>query len=459
MSQIIRRHITSFLPIYSTRGVSWRLNDKSQPRLLGVLTPITCILLVYISIYVGNHTTRLLNFKVFLDDPYIRVVSHNESSFKRSEITYDEFYKRPPSMSSLSSFFHFDSSLYNESKIRVEKLWTCSAANKSSAESLEILPRTEKKLVFIHMTRSAGSTIRAFLRAYASLCSMGISMVGQCVDLGFEFMSENDVWSNGKGSHLAGRQCTLNSAVTRDGRNPMVNGGISNVSTAILKKVEVDILAGSLPLGCLDNFSHSQRHPVDVQYVALFREPLSKFVSELILRLRTIYGHQIELPIEKVVSIIEKYVDERIMSEHASLHYYDKYSNYMITPKQKAWVENEDVEWTPERRVSLTLRNMYSKNVVVGIVDDMASTFDLLNFMLDGTNQISALFRFFRSEDNFGNSNATRNFTTAVVDRITGNDALTSKLNEYLRYEYQIYEHALILHSKQLDWVQQTYGQ
>lgn len=444
------------IPSTVKRG-SWRINDTSYSFyfLTGRLAFGICFTLASVAFFANHKIARILYLKPNSNEAIILSLKE-VNSINRPSRQYDEFFKKPPSQAAVDSFFNFNSSLYLDATVRIDPLWTCVDGNDSSTTLLRARKERERKLVFIHMTRSAGSAVRALLRAYANSCLAGIAVVDHCVDLGIEFMTDDEIWSNGKGSHSVGKPCFLNSAVSRSNSESFVKENIHNVSTALLKKLNIDIVAGSVPLGCLDYLHLNQSKPVDVQYFTIFREPLSKLVSELTVKLRMVYSNAEEMSIDQIVDLIQKYVDHRMMDQHDTLRYSDKYSNYMITPEQKAWVENGDIEWTPERRVNLTLKNMYRRKVVIGIVDDMPSTIRLLNYAVDGTGQSGHLFQFFLSEQNDVNDIVTRNLTRAIVDQIARNDELANKIHEYLKYEKQVYEHALRLHAKQVEWVTQA---
>lgn len=416
------------------------VDNRSICRSMGFMLPV----LITVVVLFGKSQFTYLIRRASMDEWHNVQVTQN-----RSQISHDEFYKRPQSEISLMEYFNFDQTLIQSDHIKLQRMWSCVGAEEDMSPSQNIFDDRRQKLVFLHIARSAGSTIRALLRAYANFCTAGIVTISQCIDLGIEFLGEDDVWSNGKGSHAAGAECRLSSAVPRGRNVSVVNVSYPQVSTAMLKLWDIDILAGALPLGCLD------QHFADVQYVAFFRDPLSKLVSELIPRIEKVYGTEVSL--ESAQDLISAFVEKRMNGTHANLRYQEKYSSYILTPEQKAFVEREGIEWTPERRVNLTLKNLYSKRIMVGIVDDMAASMQLLKFLIDGSNRVDSLFQFFLSDDEIAKVPGhllTRNFTKAVVDGIKQDQTLLSKLQEYVKYEQQIYDHALSIHTRQFGMVQ-----
>lgn len=94
--------------------------------------------------------------------------------------------------------------------------------------------------------------------------------------------------------------------------------------------------------------------------------------------------------------------------------------------------------------------------MLVGIVEKMSSSLKLLEFILDGTHQVPSLFQFFLSGEQLAKVTnlASKNLTGEIVERISNDDLLLARLREHLKYELLIYEHALMIHLKQNEWVE-----
>ena len=82
----------------------------------------------------------------------------------------------------------------------------------------------------------------------------------------------------------------------------------------------------------------------------------------------------------------------------------------------------------------------------------MTSSFKLLKFVLNESNQIVFLFQFFLGENNAAKESrqfATNLVTENIVAEIQKDKPFLLQLTEYFKYEYEIYGHALRIHSIQ----------
>lgn len=423
-------------------------------RTVGVTMPMLIVILMTSLFFIGNEPGCFSNMLKKADclSSQLNVFDSSRKSLLRK----DEFFRKSPTDEDLRAYFDFAPSLYPNKAIGLQPIWSCvKKMNESFVPVNNSFVDRETKLVFVHISRSAGYTIRALLRGYSSFCNAGITLVNQCADLGIEFMSGNDSWSNGKGSHAAGRTCWLASAVPRGEARQLLEVSTPSLSTSSLTDMNIDIVAGSVPIGCLDKLHNNEGKPSNVMYIVFFRDPLSLLVSELLSKMKQIRGGP-NFSVDEAVSQISLFVDERMKSKYNSLRYYEKYSNYLLTPTQKAWVEREGVDWTPERRVNLTLRNLYDRNVLVGIVDNMSQSLSIISFALDKTDKAEKLFRFFSSEETLSkvtNHLISKKLTETVIRQILLDDKLSIKMDEYLQYAKVIYDHALQIHANQLETV------
>jgi hypothetical protein len=300
------------------------------------------------------------------------------------------------------------------------------------------------------MARTGGSTVRALLRAYASYCQAGFAVVSRCIDLSFHQMKGSDIWRNGRDSCASGQNCFLTYISHRTGVTNLETPsdiGPKNVSTTLLQNMQVDILSGQLPIGSDEYWyttgSDGKQVHADAQYVAFFRHPLQKFVSEIMFRTKD--GNH--LSIEEAIDLVHM----TAVNGTGEGRYSEKYSNYLITPRQKAWVEKESARWSPGRRLNLTLTNLLNANVLVGIVERMPESLELLKYILDGENELQVLFQLFSSSEKVAKlaNVASKNRTEAIVQRIRQDMSMLASIEEYLKYDTQIYEFAMQMHEMQ----------
>lgn len=358
----------------------------------------------------------------------------------RSIVKHDEFWYRPQFLpdSTIAHFFYFNESLilnYHNSR-KLKPIWSCNAEKHG-------------KIIYLEMKRAARTTLRIIFRAYTEYCHATMASVTRCLDLGIHTMKGDTEWYNGQGSKYAGKNCILTRLESPLNRTAgMTVASQSQMSTAVLQEHKVDILAGQIPIGS-DEFwfetDDESRARVNTLYVAFFRRPLDRFVSE------TIHREQNHLSIEEAVDLVTKIAENGVAQrDHPVI-----YTNHLISPRQKAWVEENNVYWTPERRVNLSLANLYSENLFVGIVERIPASFDLLRFVMDGNNELSRLFSFYSPSQDVGlAAGVFSNLTKPVLEIIHQNASMYAIMEKYLEYENQIYDHALRIHEMQYNWIQ-----
>jgi hypothetical protein len=358
----------------------------------------------------------------------------------RSFVKHDEFWYHMQELpdSTIANFFYFNESLFfDDERLRLKPIWSCSAEKNG-------------KLIYLEMKRSARTTLRIIFRAYAEYCRSTMASVTRCLDLGIHTMKGDTEWCNGQGSMYAGKNCILTRLDSP--LNQPITSVPSPMSTAVLQEHKVDILAGQIPIGSdelwLATNDESRVHENSL-YVAFFRRPMDKFVSE------SIHRAQYQLSIQEAVDLVINIAENAIAQGDFPV----KFANHLISPRQKAWVEENDVYWTPERRVNVSLANLYSENVLVGIVERIPASFELLKYVMDGNHELSRLFSFYSPSVDVGlAAGVFSNLTKPVLDIIQQNASMYAIMEKYLKYENIIYDHALRIHERQYIWVQEANG-
>jgi len=397
----------------------------------------------------GHRSLELDYFNVGYDRRYYATDNTNN----RTPLSKDEFFKRRKrtATNNITTYFTYDASRYHsEANYKLEPLWTCS------------LQERRRKLVFLHLSRSAGSTIRSILRAYASYCKAGIAFVSHCIDLAHDHTIRGDEqWINGKGSWAIGQNCWLTFLANRTGDTVVESrphAFAPTVTRDLLLDQAVDILSGQLPLGSgqywttRDDASNGSDPPKsDTQYVVFFRRPLERFISEFLFRIPESDNISVDQAVLRITEMVACARSEGL--------YRDKYSSYFITPKQKSWVEREMIDWSAERRLNLTLRNLSKGRVMFGIVERLPESIEMLQYLLDRDNEIPSLSEYFTSEKHLNKiaSQVSPNRTKAISQRIQKDASLSSMVDEYLKYEIKIYSFALECHKKQYSLWRQQY--
>lgn len=393
-------------------------------------------------------TSRTITIPGYDDLPFPEPHVEEEDSYSRGNrvsISVDEFFHQSPPSVVIDQFFHFQKPDWERDadRFRVKPLWRC-----QKKENEEEKDSPGGKLVFLHLTRSAGSTLRPFFRAYSQYCHRGLALIGQCVDLEYESIKGIDVWRNNERSILAGKDCWLGYAADRMGKELVSSpfGWQGRLNTAFLKENDIDIMAGHLSLGSGKVWQSEKE--ARVLYVVFLREPIAKYVSQILLVERA--GGMTIGEAAKLVNLTAS----RELSKH---HHRDSMSAYLITPQQKQWADLENVEWTAERRVNLTLSNLFQGHILLGLVERMDESFEMLRYAIDRDDQVRDIFTFFGSQESSSKvyqmiGNSTQR-TKRVVEYILADPSMAATLKEFLKYELEIYSYAEQLHMYQYQWM------
>ncbi len=367
-------------------------------------------------------------------DLYTYVSTETAALKLRGTIDHDEFFHTSPSIFGLSERLRFSPPDWDTEKGRLKlyPMWSCDDDTSTR----------RNKVFYLHMSRSAGSTMRPFFRAYSKVCQRSIAAVNICVDLGIESTSGNDQWQNGELSPYAATECLLSGPTSRDGDaiESQLNG---RVSSQFLTENDFDVLTGNIPLG-----SHMWTEQA-VLYVVMIRQPMARFVSEMIFR----YGSE-RMSIPELVALVQRTTATRLQAKN----YRDSYSSYFITPEQKKWADVENIELTTETRMNLALNNLVSNKVLVGLVERLPESLQMIQYAIDSNHEVDNLFTFFASPIETVSIMQGNNRTNDVIKAIEEDETLHAHLQELLKYESRFYEYAHQLHEHQYKWMLEDSG-
>jgi hypothetical protein len=373
------------------------------------------------------------------------VIVQKETSQQRERV---KFIHTGASEQEIADFFALPDD--DEPVPMMEPIWSCANNNKNDKnnDNGRAGRRQEKLLVHI-LPRSGGMTFRALLKGYSMVCNTSLAIVSKCLFLGREYMERGDVqnnWSNGLDTIQEGKSCVLESATNRSGQviPPLTDG---RLNTDFLVEHDLDIVAGQFPMGA-DEFWIANRSKVPARNIVMFRDPLERFVSQF-MRIHKLSS------LDDTIQLMEETVKEKVSSDQ----FYEVYSRMLIRPDQRDWVQQERVSWTSEQRLNLTIKNLMESNAVIGILERMDTTVDLLRYVLDKDRQVpDVAFDYFGSTklrsrlgELYGNS------TQTVLERINSSTdrLLRELLHEYLYYERRIYDWAVRRHKQQVQSISQ----
>ena len=425
-----------------------------------------------------------------------------QSLRQRSFVTYDEFFYHGPSMVDIQQFFHFDVALYTKqfygndsaTNFQFHPLWQNTTTGDADESRSNELDHSRNKFIFVHTSRTAGSTIRAILRAYAAKRNKTLLSINRCRDVNYEFMETTDTWRNGRyanprtntaymgcmatiytGSHFIltdGGSNSISTVSNNSSSQDSAEGSMDTsrsdrVSSTYLHKNSVDIVSGQIPLGIDESWLDPQhvnsittktpppQEHLHARYVVMFRHPLDQFVSEFVTRTMK----EGDDDTRSVLDIVHQIQSAVTKASQAQSYYEPLSSHALITPKQMAWVERQsNILWTPERRINITRMNLLrnTDQILIGLVERMPESLSMLQYLIDPQHKSTLMFQYFTTQSpTVATVQSSLNRTRAIVNSIQNDIILRSLVEEYIKYEVQIYSLAVQIHDRQYRWFQQ----
>jgi hypothetical protein len=327
---------------------------------------------------------------------------------------------RPPGLSSRA----VDLLRLYDPDAQLPVFWNCSRRENSE--------RTGEKFIFVHVFKTAGSSMRDFLSWYGRRCGpRSVAMVIGCSGVSSSSLN-GTVWreasSRSGGGHRrggGGRSCTLSHAFDASSGREYSGGTFGRDLYE-----HVDVVGGHLPLGV-----HPPHQRGAVQYLTFVRDPLNKYVSGKLYSNR----HR-KWTAEDAI----KRISYEISHLYRKGGHYEKYSSYLLTPAQKEEKMSED-----EKAITIQ-SNLAGMPVLVGVVERMDESYQLLQRVLDGAGELESTFRLLRSKALVRNKSALS--TTEIVRQLKANDLdFERQARVVLKEEYMIYDFAVKLHELQYD--------
>jgi len=309
----------------------------------------------------------------------------------------------------------------------VKPLWLCKERR-----------TVNSKFVFVHIFKTAGSTMRTLFRYYSHYCQMTWGLVVSCSGLTLDSMKEG-IWRKKNG------KCIFKKGVARSGDEFVPSS--TSINTTYIEK-NLDLLGGHLPLGAGELFKKKDGTPANIRYFMIFRNPVDKFVSGKLYSNRHNYIN--------LETIVEKIKDE-VNNARSHEKYYQGYSLYLITPFQK---EFETRNMSVTSKTELMMNNLLKYDVVIGMVDRMPESLKILHHVLDSNKKITGLFEHFGMKDQEGNAkkavlyNKSAISTLSVIAKLKKDEEFYQKLEEYVKYDRMLVEFALKLHLLQYDAIE-----
>lgn len=322
----------------------------------------------------------------------------------------------------------------------VAPMWSCKDTDR------------KKKLVFSHIFKTAGSSMRSLLRSYAKSCNAGYVTVINCGAVRLDSLDSGNNWIKDEKYRRPqhGTECKLKDTIFRNNTEIAQSGDLSPINTTYLEEANVDILSGHVSVGIDENWKDDQGQHVDVQYLTFFRESTHKFVSA-VLYLRP------KLSFEEAVAHVKETAKRRLEAGD----YLSDIAN-MMTPVQRAEFRKKNITLSHEEGANLMIQNLKEKNILVGIVERMSESLEMLQHVLDKDGELDSMFEAYgkippgstaTKEIKANKSRLSSSEVLAEVEK--DEDFMKNVMQEFVRWDAKVYQYALDMHMRQYEALQQ----
>ena len=351
--------------------------------------------------------------------------------------------------------FDTSPSTVNPSLVKpIQPLYTCNDPNHEAKTT---------QIAFVHIFKTAGSTLRGLFKLYAKKCDAGAAVIVNCSSVRAKTVRSTDnktLWYNpSRKAHCRLKQFVprkrnkANLSPSQMAGDLELKSGDRGVSSAFLA-THADIMVGHLSLGTPSLIPPLEgKSPSNIQYIAFFRDAAQKYVSG---RMFVASGKRtLEEHVARITSELKDHAAKR--------HYYQGYYKYLLTPEQVDHIKDSKLKLSPQERVNLVKHNILQYNVFCGIVEHMDQSLQMLHYMLDMTNEATSLFVEFgmsaSEKDSIPNTNSSSIVatpkvynvapisTSRVLEEIQKDPAVAKILREFVKYEQQITDFAQEIHN------------
>eukprot|EP00934_Nitzschia_sp_Nitz4_P006423 Nitzschia sp. Nitz4//scaffold247_size31676//11422//13657//NITZ4_007928-RA/size31676-processed-gene-0.33-mRNA-1//1//CDS//3329543949//6413//frame0 len=304
-------------------------------------------------------------------------------------------------------------------------------------------PATHKSsiLVFVHVFKTAGSTMRNFFQQYGQRQCPGSSCATliSCTNATIVAPANGDnTWANCKMKNYLNRQGDVwqNSEKSQD-----------NVNSTFLRD-RVDIVGGHFRIGRLDHVVSDT--PRNLRHVAFFRDAAAKYVSGVIFMQTTQYRSNRQRRKPSIKSVIEQIQQEVDNTDG----FHKKYADYLLTPSQMQTCLQQTC--SAKEMADIVKENLIQYNVTVGVVERMRESMDVLYHVMEPQSSDPETRVFYQSFASSKSRNVSPISTSQVMDELKSirNGTTYANMLQYVRYEQEITDFALQLHERQYALVQ-----
>mmetsp|Transcript_17119 Transcript_17119/g.38541 ORF Transcript_17119/g.38541 Transcript_17119/m.38541 type:complete len:411 (+) Transcript_17119:214-1446(+) len=327
---------------------------------------------------------------------------------------------------------------YNASKAVALPLWNCTDAFEENVT----------KLAFVHVFKTAGSSVSDFLRDYALKCSAGYARIISCTNVDPDSVRSKDgFW----------KHCRVKEGFSRNHKG--IKPDFYKKFNDQLLGNHIDIIGGHFRLGTMDYLKNAERKSSKVRYMSFFRDAAMRYISGV----TYVEGNKGW----KKEQIVQE-VKDRILSASKNKKYNIRYADYLKTLWQTEksrqhhrHLGNSKSSEDTAKIARLVMQNLVDYNVIIGITENYSDSLEILQHLMDPTGNVTEVFTEHGMRDQEGNfhtwsSNPSLVSSSAVMKEIKNDRETYGALMEHVKFEQMIYNFALALHKKQYEAVKKN---
>lgn len=331
--------------------------------------------------------------------------------------------------------------------------WTCGHPNKAIADPLT---HQQSFFAFVHIYKTAGSTLRSFFHAYAYVCHKGWMCLIGCVKVKSSSIQSQGEWEPCRVKNvMIGGDNVMEEEGTEDRQYPSVNNTVA--------KNNIDIIGGHFRIGTGDYVLEKKSDIHPVRHIIFLRDPVDRFVSGILYE-----RHRDNDNLAEIVDLIKG----RVRGSRAANDYWDKSSNYLLTPEQAEEFESyqsELLEVTPtsgltpkgqfaKTRALLAIHNLARYNAIVGMTERMDESMEMLKHVLLALASEEKIEQLERYTNGTKHNESNKVSTASVVEELKKDTDFMPVFDEYVKYERMINDYAMNMHLMQYSQMKQSAG-
>ena len=320
--------------------------------------------------------------------------------------------------------------------------WTCGNRNDS-----ELDPLTNQKpmFAFIHIYKTAGSTMRSFFQTYAYICRKGWMCLQRCTEVTSTSVQSNRNWKNCEVEHAVNRDHLIEKYGVRRKLYRHVNNTVLND--------HFDLFGGHTRIGAGDYIlktSSADNYPV--RHIVFLRDSIDRYISGVL------YQNQKKKKGWHSADFANL-VKERVLASRSSGEHWDRCLSYLLTPGQaeeinslkSKYMKTHTADQFAEMKAVTAINNLMKYNVIVGMTEHMPQSMEILKHVLMANSSVEQRELLDKQATNktLNVSKKGTVSTSSVREELEKDREFMSAFEEYVKYEKMINDYAMTMHLKQ----------